>query len=214
MKQGTFFNELNRYRKNKAAQKRIMYYDMLRKNRKNNIYNPNQNIKKYGSEILQSPNFVSSGNNIQHGNISVRKHSIQVAKYSLIIADKLGVKVNKKAMVRGALLHDYFLYDWHSKEHVGLKNLHGFKHPETALNNAKKEYKLSKKEKDIIKKHMWPLTIVPPMYKEAWIVSVADKYCSTMETLGFHKGTCITETEGQHQDNDKMIFIKSLFNMN
>ena len=215
MKQGAFFNELNRYRKNKASEKRIMYYDMLRRNRKKNIYNPNQNVRKYGDEILHSQKFISSGNNIQHGNISVRKHSIQVAKYSLIIADKLGVKVDKKSLVRGALLHDYFLYDWHSKEHVGLKNLHGLKHPGIALQNAKKDYRLSLKEKDIIEKHMWPLTIVPPMCKEAWIVSVADKYCSTMETMGFHKGTNIkenTEKSTRNKDNT-MKFIKNLLNM-
>ena len=42
-------------------------------------------------------------------------------------------------------------------------------------------------EKDIIKKHMWPLTIVPPVCREAWIVTMADKYCSLMETLRLHR---------------------------
>ena len=62
---------------------------------------------------------------------------------------------------------------------------------------------------------MWPLTIVPPMCKEAWIVSVADKYCSTMETLGFHKGTNIkenTEKSTRNKDNT-MKFVKNLLNM-
>ena len=46
-----------------------------------------------------------------------------------------------------------------------------------------KEYTLSKRERDIIKKHMWPLTVVPPRCREAWIVTAADKYCSLIETL-------------------------------
>ena len=45
------------------------------------------------------------------------------------------------------------------------------------------------REKDIIKKHMWPLTIsAVPMCREAWIVTMADKWCSLMETFHVHKG--------------------------
>lgn len=38
-------------------------------------------------------------------------------------------------------------------------------------------------EHDIIKKHMFPLTLVPPKYLESWIVCWIDKKCSTRETL-------------------------------
>ena len=85
------------------------------------------------------------------------------------------------------MLHDYFLYDWHDKYHRDVKHLHGFYHPGIALKNALKEYKLTEREKDIIKKHMWPLTVVPPQCREAWIVTAADKYCSLLETMKFHK---------------------------
>lgn len=61
--------------------------------------------------------------------------------------------------------------------------MHGFSHPRTALKNAGREYRLSPREQDIIKKHMWPLTIVPPLCREAWIVTAADKYCSFLETV-------------------------------
>ncbi len=47
---------------------------------------------------------------------------------------------------------------------------------------------MTARERDIIKKHMWPLTVVPPMCREAWIVTTADKYCSLMETLYIHEG--------------------------
>ena len=98
---------------------------------------------------------------------------------------KMGIRSEERDIIRGALLHDYFLYDWHHHTHKkGWKNLHGFTHPETALNNARKEYHLSPREQDIIKKHMWPLTVVPPRCREAWIVTAADKYCSLLETVG------------------------------
>lgn len=143
-------------------------------------------IKSYAGDILSSRNYRSTKNHIQHGTMSVRQHTFNVAKCSVVMSEKLqklGIRCNKRALVRGALLHDYFLYDWHDKEHLEIHNLHGFYHPGIALDNASKEYKLSPLEQDIIKKHMWPLTVVPPMCREAWIVTAADKYCSLMETL-------------------------------
>ena len=95
----------------------------------------------------------------------------------------LPISCSEKDLIRGALLHDYFLYDWHDKNRANYQKLHGFYHPGIALRNAEKEYRLSPREKDIIKKHMWPLTIVPPRCREAWIVTTADKYCSLLETL-------------------------------
>jgi uncharacterized protein len=91
-------------------------------------------------------------------------------------------------MIRGALLHDYFQYDWHDAKTDIRRRFHGFYHPGIALQNADREYILTPRERDIIKKHMWPLTLVPPICREAWMVSAADKWCSLMETLGVHKG--------------------------
>lgn len=145
-------------------------------------------IDEEGYEILRSENSQKTRNHIQHGTISVRRHSIDVAGYSVLIAERLHIKYHKRELIRGALLHDYFLYDWHDPEHCGLSNLHGFYHPGIALENAQKEYSLTWREVDIIKKHMWPLTIIPPKCREAWVVTMADKYCSTLETLHIQKG--------------------------
>ncbi len=145
-------------------------------------------LNRYGNDILHAEKFVKSGGYIQHGSMSVMQHSINVAKCSLRIAKKLGIKCNKRDLIRGALLHDYFQYDWHSREHCGIRNLHGFYHPGIALRNAEKEYRLNGIQRDVIKKHMWPLTVVPPVCREAWIVTMADKYCSLLETLYLQKG--------------------------
>ena len=146
-------------------------------------------IRKYGGDILDSESFDSSKANIQHGNMTVRQHSINVTKLSLALSKKLPFKFDERALVRGALLHDYFLYDWHKHDPANThKNLHGFYHPGIALRNAERDFDLSDREREIIKKHMWPLTIIPPMHREAWVVTMADKYCSTLETLGLQKG--------------------------
>jgi Predicted HD superfamily hydrolase len=147
-----------------------------------------QLLKQYAGDILASENFERTKEHIQHGNMTVNNHCINVAKYSLAISRKLHIPCNRRELVRGALLHDYFLYDWHDKGRRDIRNLHGFYHPGIALRNASREYHLTEREKDIIKKHMWPLTIVPPQCREAWIVTAADKYCSLLETVGLHKG--------------------------
>lgn len=145
-------------------------------------------IKKYGGDILVSPNFRASNNNIQHSDVSVMKHSLKVARTSMWLNKKLHANAQERDLVRGALLHDYFLYDWHDDDHRGIQNLHGFYHPGVALKNAMKEYSLSKKEKNIIYTHMWPLTLTHmPTCREAWLVTAADKYISTIESLRLHK---------------------------
>lgn len=138
-------------------------------------------IKKYGFDILNSKNMLKQKDYIQHGNISVYEHSLRVAYLSLKIVDKYNLDVDIKSVVRGALLHDFFLYDWHVKDRS--HRLHGFTHPKTAYNNAKKEFILNDIEKDIIIKHMFPLVIFPPMHLESYVVTVADKISAVKETF-------------------------------
>lgn len=145
-------------------------------------------LRKYANDIFESENFKSTKEYIQHGNMSVQEHSINVAKASLFIRDKFKIRCNTKDLIRGALLHDYFLYDWHKSDIVNPHRLHGFFHPSRSLQNAQREYYLTARQRDIIIKHMWPLTVIPPMCREAWIVTSADKFCSLMETLHIHKG--------------------------
>lgn len=121
---------------------------------------------------------------IQHGTTSVFEHTVSVAKYSLLMAialENIGCKIDRRSLVRGALLHDYFLYDWHEKNEY--HNLHGFTHPGRAHNNAIMDFDLNETERDIIKKHMFPLTIVPPKRRESWLICLADKWCAICETF-------------------------------
>lgn len=155
-----------------------------------------QQIKDSAPDILRSRNFRRTREHIQHGNVTVNTHVMNVARYSVELSDRLHIPCNRKELIRGALLHDYFLYDWHGPHKTNPFKLHGFFHPGIALKNASEEYELTDREKDIIKKHMWPLTVIPPMCKEAWIVTTADKWCSLLETLHIHKGHGATKQNG------------------
>jgi len=138
---------------------------------------------RVASPILQTEKMDQTRNHIQHGRVSCYSHCVAVSYYSLKYANRLGIRCNRESLVRGALLHDYFLYDWHEKHEP--HGLHGFTHPGTALANALSDYDLDRIEKNIIARHMFPLTLVPPRYRESLLVCMVDKVCSFAEVFGW-----------------------------
>ena len=138
-----------------------------------------------GKSIILSPEAQAMKQFTQHGETTVFEHCVSVAKFSLLIAyfleRTLKVEVDKDSLVRGALLHDYFLYDWHVKDKS--RRFHGFTHASVAAANASRDFELNDIERDIIAKHMFPLTPFPPMHREGFIVSLADKWCALAETF-------------------------------
>lgn len=136
----------------------------------------------YLNELLNDKEYLSMQKYIQHGTTNCIEHSIAVTHYSIVLSHRLHMKVNYKSLIFGALLHDYFLYDWHEKESA--HKWHGFIHPKIALKNSIKRWQLDDIQKDIIKCHMFPLTILSiPKYKESLIVCFIDKLCATYETF-------------------------------
>ncbi len=138
-------------------------------------------IERYASDIISSSGMQSEKNFMQHGGISCYSHSVSVALMSINIAKVLHIHADIKSMIRGALLHDYFLYDWHDRD--PRHKLHGFTHARTALRNAERDFALSEIERDIIEKHMFPVNIKPPRHKESYIVTIADKICALREVI-------------------------------
>ena len=132
---------------------------------------------KDNDTVLKMKNF------IQHCDTSCYDHCYKVSYISFLICKKFNL--DYKAAAHAGFLHDLFLYDWHIKSEEN-KPLHGFRHPYIALRNASKLYNLSKKEQDIIKKHMWPVTIAFPRYPESFVVTFVDKYSAMQESLVFY----------------------------
>ena len=115
---------------------------------------------------------------VQHNCYSRLSHSLDVAYYSFLITKLLGW--DSASAARGALLHDLYLYDRHDgQDHSG----HLRTHPQIALENAHKVCALNKVEENIIKRHMWFVTLTPPRYKEGFVVTFVDKYCAVREAL-------------------------------
>jgi len=157
----------------------------LDKDKKITEYKLAKEILTLGGDILLDPKLLRTKEFMQHGTTSVFEHCVSVAKFSLLMAHflerTLRIKVDRKSLVRGALLHDYFLYDWH--EPVLAHKIHGFTHPGIAWRNASRDFDMNMVEKDIIRKHMFPLTLVPPTHIESFIVCLADKRCALCETF-------------------------------
>lgn len=152
-----------------------------------------EEFTRLAEAILWHPQFLELKKYIQHGNTTCYDHSINVAFYCFVKAKKKNrkkKKINIESLVRGALLHDLFLYDWHAKGREF--RFHGFRHPRIAHGNAKKLFELNEIEENIILSHMWPLTITRfPKYRESRMVAFYDKIVSMKETL--YRKRCVNE---------------------
>ncbi len=158
----------------------ISYHNSKRDSEKLKINMRNEFIKLI-QPIVENEKVKRMDKYIQHGNTSCLEHCVAVAYVSFYLAKKFHIHCDYNSLIRGALLHDYFLYDWHKKDNS--HKWHGFHHAKKALANATRDFDLNPIEMDIIEKHMFPLNISLPKYKESYIVTLADKYCSFYETL-------------------------------
>jgi len=114
---------------------------------------------------------------IKHHRSSTLDHSLIVSQVSYYLAKAFGFDAVSTA--RGALLHDFFLYDWREKNHPH----HPTEHPVHALRNARGMFALNAVEEDIIATHMWPVTRGFYACRESFLVSCVDKI-ATLWDLG------------------------------
>lgn len=132
-------------------------------------------------DILDNPVFNQMEAYFQHGNTTCREHCIRVSYMSYKLCRKLGWEYYETS--RAALLHDLFLYDWHTHAKETGEHFHGFTHPRVAMNNAVRYFDVTERQKDMILRHMWPLTPIPPKSKEGFVIIYADKFCGLSEVV-------------------------------
>lgn len=144
-----------------------------------------QEFKNIIKDITENSSVLSLKEHVQHMKSSRYEHCYQVAYYTYVLSKKLGL--DYISATRGAMLHDFYFYDWKNKGVEGQKHFHAYRHPRIALNNAKENFELNEVEKDIILKHMWPLTFPLPRFSESYLVTLVDKYCATREFFNYFK---------------------------
>jgi uncharacterized protein len=138
---------------------------------------------------------------IKHHDESVYDHSLKVAYFAYKIAYRNDL--DWVSTIRGALLHDFFLYKFKkslSPRLITDSIKHAMSHPLIAFDNAKKYFDLNDKEENIIKGHMFPFGL--PKSKEAWIVTYVDKYVAAFEyTSNFKKMAASAAFRRKHAYN-------------
>ena len=149
-------------------------------------------IERYAGSILNDPRFQKLRSFEHHGPANtVYDHSLAVTRAAYRIACALHLSEEETAsVVRAALLHDFFGYDWHSEHfrrfvhrYSGVRRLthmHGFIHGHIAAGRAKRAFGLSDRECEAIARHMFPLAPIPRS-RIAWIVTLADKAVASKE---------------------------------
>lgn len=143
-------------------------------------------------DILEHPRFLQLREFVHHGEQnSVYDHSVAVAEMAYRLARKMRLSEDETAsVVRAALLHDFFGYDWHGERfrrylrHFSgvqrLARMHAFVHGHIAADRAKTMFGLTDRECEAIARHMFPLAAMPRT-RIAWIVTLADKAVASRE---------------------------------
>lgn len=127
--------------------------------------------------LMRDPEVLALQHFRQHTDATTRyDHCMAVAYFSFTVCRALGWDYS--AAARGGMLHDLYLDRWPGSDGGALARWRT--HPAAALENARR-FGLSRREEDIIVKHMWPLTLCPPRYRESYVVCMADKTAAVLE---------------------------------
>ena len=141
-------------------------------------------------DILLHPEFQKRKLFLHHHNKSVFDHCVEVSYNSFMAAKYFNADVRVCAVA--GLLHDFYPKAWlytsslaeydtsYLSELTKVKPLfkrHGFTHANEALENTIKYFPqyIDDKVSDAIRKHMFPLNIRLPRYRESWIITIIDK---------------------------------------
>ena len=149
------------------------------------------------NDILKNEEFQKRKIFMHHYNITVWQHSVLVSFNSYVLAKKW--KADERVCAIAGLLHDFYPWTWIYDERLekldhgyylretkvkhSLFKKHGFTHAKAAALNYVEFFPEleDKKITNCIERHMFPLNIIPPKYKEGVIVTLVDKMKSFHE---------------------------------
>lgn len=146
-------------------------------------------------DIVYHPIVLKMKKYYQHCETDCYQHCLSVAYYNYRICKALNLDYRSAA--RGGMVHDLFLYDWRDHTERTGDHLHALTHPRAAYLMAKKYFSVNPIEKEVILKHMWPLTIVPPRHWETYVICLTDKYCGSLEIAEYYSGRLVKYAYGR-----------------
>ena len=140
----------------------------------------NRSYKSLEKEVMSNKKYMLLNKESHHG-LTRLEHSLRVSRNVYKVAKKLNL--DYVSATRAALLHDFFFNEEFESNH-GL--IQGVVHPDIALANACGSFKLNEIEKNAIESHMFPLSVVLPKSREAWVLTIVDKLVAIYE-YGLYK---------------------------
>ena len=129
------------------------------------------------SNILENRKFCELKNEKHHENSNRFRHCVDVSYKTYKVCKRL--KLDYKSATKAALLHDFFFNCEFDNKRESL-----FRHGKKAVDNSLDITNLSKKEKDIIRSHMFPVGGKVPKNLESIVVLTIDNVVSVNEKLG------------------------------
>ena len=155
---------------------------------KKHILHAENDLLRYGRDIIISDIFVSGFDQTHHYYTTVADHTLNVALISLQMLyrlERMHIRIDKRPVVVGALCHDLGIIGRHSKykNNAVCCQLH----PHDSVKVARALLAdLDPKTRKIISRHMFPMTPVPPTSLAGWVVDIADTV-STIRELSIRK---------------------------
>lgn len=143
-----------------------------------------QEIYDVGAPLIDSRLMQKAKEQTHHGKTTVYDHTIAVTREALRICDHYrGQKeLNRENVIIGALCHDMAMVGRYEKYRNNFITC--IRHPKDSVIIAKEFFvDMDPAVKKIIRRHMWPLSLVPPTSVEEWIVLRADKVVSVKDVM-------------------------------
>lgn len=145
------------------------------------------NQKEKIDEFFEIINDILS--NVEYAKLAEFKHHNKDILYHNLLVAWITYKSSKffgmdcVSATRGAMLHDFFHYEWREVKESFWDRSHGKAHPFISYENATRHFEVNEVEKDIIVKHMFPITPSLPKYRESFLVSCVDKVVAAIEFM-------------------------------
>lgn len=145
------------------------------------LSSPEEEYNQLVSDLLNHEVVCRMKEFVHHGHTTCFQHCLNVSYYNYVFCRLLSL--DARAGARAGLLHDLFLYDWHTRKTPEGERNHAVAHAHTALVNAKRYFELNELESEIIEKHMFPINPALPRHKETVVIIMVDKICGAWEVL-------------------------------
>ncbi len=147
-------------------------------------------------DITADPDYQKLKNYVHHKSTTRYQHCLNVAWYTFLWCKNAGL--NAKSAARGAMCHDFYLYDNDTFYRTGMR--HTVVHPRYALLNTRLHFETDEVMEDCILYHMWPSGLGKPKTPEGVIICLADKYCASLE-IGKKAAEKWAELEKQYRES-------------